>query len=157
MTRTPIDQWLARVAHAGARHARGGVLVLVAASGLSLMLWLQFGLVAQLARHTPNADSIDFSIDSLRATRFNRAGKKHQINATHLAHYPHQNGARLTSPHLIQYELQATAEPRHIYAESGWLDDARATLLLRGNVRIIETAQSATHETTTDELLIHLN
>ncbi len=139
------------------KHAENmGVFVLFLAL-CSLSLWLQFGLyepvssaISELEKNDP-----DYYAENFQATGIDEMGKKYEIIADRLVHFPVGDRVLLDNPHIVQYDLAGT--PRHIYAESGWLYDNRSTILLTGNVRVIQSqTKSAGAAASSEKMIIHL-
>ncbi len=138
------------------------VMLFVLLAGLSA--WLQFGLLERPARVGAEAavdehDRPNYYVENLVSTGINRHGKKYRLSADRLVHYPLAQRASLLRPHLIQYSpAGASGAPRHIYADSGWLYDARAEVLLSGNVKVVQnhSGDLVTDTATTETMLIHL-
>lgn len=99
----------------------------------------------------------DYSIKDFRATVMGADGKrKYTLAAPLLRHYPEQQLAELTAPHLIQFQGgQPLVEAR---ADQGWLDDAQQQVLLSGNVHVRRGAGASGRAsvTTTTEMRIFL-
>lgn len=134
----------------------------IAVSGLFLVLflvsiWLRFGLLekpdeldTQLEKNDP-----DYYAENFTSTGVDETGKKYKVIADRLVHYPVGDRALLDNPHIIQYDLSGV--PRHIYAESGWLYDNQSTILLTGNVRVVQSqTSSAGSAGTSEKMIIHL-
>ncbi len=134
----------------------------IAVSGLFLVLflvsiWLRFGLLekpdeldTQLEKNDP-----DYYAENFTSTGVDETGKKYKVIADRLVHYPVGDRALLDNPHIIQYDLSGV--PRHIYAESGWLYDNQSTILLTGNVRVVQSqTSSAGAAGTSEKMIIHL-
>lgn len=134
----------------------------IAVSGLFLVLflvsiWLRFGLLekpdeldSQLEKNDP-----DYYAENFTSTGVDETGKKYKVIADRLVHYPVGDRALLDNPHIIQYDLSGV--PRHIYAESGWLYDNQSTILLTGNVRVVQSqTSSAGAAGTSEKMIIHL-
>lgn len=124
---------------------------------LSLSIWLQFGLlepaqqtISELEKNDP-----DYYMEKFSSTGMDDLGKKYQVIADRLVHFPVGDRALLDNPHIVQYDLSGT--PRHIYAESGWLYDNRGMILLTGNVRVIQSQSGSAGATaTSDKMVINL-
>ena len=109
---------------------------------IGISAWLRFGLLAPADGAAPAVggnEGVDYYIENFVSTGMDRHGKKYRLSAAQLLQYPGDERALLQRPHLIQYHPNhPTRPPRHIHADSGWLDDDGAQLLLSGNVRVIE-------------------
>ncbi len=107
---------------------------------IGISAWLRFGLLAPADGAAPAVggenEGVDYYIENFVSTGMDRRGKKYRLSAARLLHYPGDERALLQRPHLIQYHPPRA--PRHIHADSGWLGDDGAQLLLSGNVRVIE-------------------
>ena len=122
-----------------------------------LSIWLQFGIlqpidgeITEMEKNDP-----DYYAENFVTTGMDKAGKKYEIVADRMVHYPVGDRALLDNPHIIQYGLDGT--PRHIYAESGWLYDEQSTVLMTGNVRVIQTQSGiAGGAVGTEKMVIHL-
>ena len=108
-----------------------------------LSAWLQFGLlntpVSELTKEEKNAK--DYYIENFVSTGMDALGKKYELQADRLVHFPYGDRALLDNPHIVQYDLNQT--PRHIYADSGWLYNQTSKILLTGNVRVIQSQTEA--------------
>lgn len=138
------------------------VLVILFAGFAGFSAWLQqFAISHQFTSETvAQNDAPDYYIENFVSTGRDRLGKKYQLLAKRLVHYPLTQRAMLEQPHIIQYEFADA--PRHTYAETGWLDQDEATALLYGNVRVVEghgsgNDQHARAVTTVNKMLIRLN
>ena len=104
-----------------------------------LSAWLQFGLlntpVSELSEEEKNAP--DYYIENFVSTGMDASGKKYELKADRMVHYPYGDRALLDNPHIVQYDLDET--PRHIYADSGWLYNATSKVLLTGDVRVVQS------------------
>ncbi|WP_424946714.1 LPS export ABC transporter periplasmic protein LptC [Candidatus Spongiihabitans sp.] len=127
-----------------------------------LSIWLRFGLLEE-----PNAgiteaekNNPDYYAEMFVSSGLDESGKKYRIIADRMMHYPVDGRALLDNPHIIQYDLENN--PRHIYAESGWLYDNQSTVLLTGNVRVIDNqlngmqSSSASGTVAVQKMVIHL-
>ena len=122
-----------------------------------ISIWLQFGLLEKPEEHLSDLEKNDpdYYAENFVSTGMDEMGKKYQVIADRLVHYPIGDRALLDNPHIIQYDLAGT--PRHIYAESGWLYDNQSTILLTGNVRVVQSQTSSSGAAgTSDKLIIHL-
>lgn len=111
--------------------------------------WLRFGLLAPPGGGISATENNhpDYYIENFVSTGTDRLGKKYRIIAERLAHYPLDDRASLEHPHIIQY--LPSGVPRHIYADSGWLYNDAAEVLLFGNVRVVESRSGAATANTT--------
>ena len=121
---------------------------------LFLSIWLQFGLlepvepeITELEKNDP-----DYYSENFQAVGRDTIGKSYELIADRLVHFPVGDRALLDNPHIIQYDLSGT--PRHIYADSGWLYDNRSTVLLTGNVRVIQSQASSVGAAASSEKMI---
>ena len=122
-----------------------------------LTVWLQFSLleppksdVSELEKNDPDYYALNFT-----TTGVDDEGKKYQVIADRMVHYPVGDRALLDNPHIVQYDLSGI--PRHIYAESGWLYDNQSTVLLTGNVRVVQSQTGiAGGASTSEKMVIHL-
>jgi len=107
-----------------------------------LSIWLQAEFIEEevttnyLGRHDP-----DYYIENFTAKGMNKEGKKaFMLEAERLAHFPDDDTALLDMPHLVQYfEGQ---QPRHIFADSGWISSNGEEILMTGNVKVTQGADS---------------
>lgn len=122
-----------------------------------LTIWLQFEVlrpgnekITVMERNDP-----DYYIKNFVSTGMDKTGNKYQVLADRLVHYPEGDRALLDNPHIIQYNLATGL--RHVYADSGWLYNNRSTVLLDGNVRVIQ-GESGNSElsATSKKMTIHL-
>jgi len=115
------------------------VLVGVFALLLAVSAWLQFSLletpVSELSNEEKN--TADYYIENFVSTGLDELGKKYELRAERMVHYPYGDRALLDNPHIVQYDLNQT--PRHIYADSGWLYNETSKVLLTGNVRVVQS------------------
>ncbi len=115
------------------------VLIGVFALLLAVSAWLQFSLletpVAELSTEEKNA--ADYYIENFVSTGLDELGKKYELKAERMVHYPYGDRALLDNPHIVQYDLNQT--PRHIYADSGWLYNETSKVLLTGNIRVVQS------------------
>ncbi len=125
----------------GLRQTLTVVLLFMLFAGISA--WLQFGLLARSADSAPAnsaaaaaAAQPDYSIENLVSTGIDQRGEKYRLSAERLTHYPGERRAVLECPHFIHYP--SSGAPRHLYADTGWLDDDGAKVLLSGNVRGVQ-------------------
>ncbi|MEM7193492.1 MAG: LPS export ABC transporter periplasmic protein LptC [Pseudomonadota bacterium] len=125
---------------------------------IGVSVWLQFGLLEDPRTELTEADKKDYDyyVLNFTSTGMDRFGKKYNIKADRLAHFPYGDRALLDNPHIVQFEIDKT--PRHIYADSGWLYNDSSKVLLTGNVRVIQshTAQAG-GIATARKMVINLN
>lgn len=122
-----------------------------------LAIWLQFGLLeTPTVRFTEVAENDpDYYAEKIVSSGMDESGTKYRIIADRMVHYPVDDRALLDNPHVIQYDL--SNNPKHIYAESGWLYDNQSTVLMTGNVRVIEgLASGAGGTVAVKKMVIHL-
>ncbi|MCY3769388.1 MAG: LPS export ABC transporter periplasmic protein LptC [Gammaproteobacteria bacterium] len=112
-----------------------GLFFLVLAA---LTAWLQFEVLryGDGKSAVMEKDDPDYYINNFVSTGLDKTGKKYQVMADRLVHYPEGDRALLDNPHIIQYNLATGL--RHVYADSGWLYNNRSTVLLDGNVRVLQ-------------------
>ncbi len=138
------------------------LIAVVFALLLGLSVWLQYGLLTEPRSEISPAEKNhpDYYVEKLVSYGMDESGKKYRIIADRMVHYPLGDRALLDNPHIIQYDLNHT--PRHVYAESGLLYDNRSTVLLTGNVKVIQTRVNASgastreHVATSQKMLIRL-
>jgi len=124
---------------------------------LFLSIWLQFGLLEPVENEITDLEKNDpdYYSENFQSVGRDDIGKSYELIADRLVHFPVGDRALLDNPHIIQYDLSGT--PRHIYAESGWLYDNRSTILLTGNVRVIQSqTNSAGAAGSSEKMIIHL-
>ncbi len=122
-----------------------------------LSVWMQFGLL-----ETPEApvsstqnNSPDYYIERFTSTGMDALGKKYELIADRMTHYPVDDRALLENPHVIQYDLNNV--PRHLYAETGWIYNNRSMIVLTGNVRVVEAGKKEVSNTVgVEKMTIHL-
>jgi len=124
----------------------------------ALSAWLQFGLletpIEELTEEEKN--STDYYIENFVSTGMDQTGKKYEVRADRMVHYPVGDRALLDNPHIVQYGLDET--PRHIYADSGWLFNQTSQVLMTGNVRVVQSQTgSAGGASMGNKLLVQLN
>lgn len=122
-----------------------------------LSVWLQFGLLEESDNgiSATEENDPDYYTENFVSTVIGENGKKYRIIADRLVHYPVGDSALLDNPHIIQYDLDQTL--RHVYAESGWLYDNKSTVLLTGNVRVVQSqGRVAGGVASSEKMLIHL-
>jgi lipopolysaccharide export system protein LptC len=135
-------------------------LALLLAALAALSWWMPNALVApaalldQRTRHDP-----DYYIENFTATAMDEHGaKKYLLTARRLTHYPDDLTAYLTQPRLVQYK-PGTA-PIHTAADHGQITHDSKYLLMRGNVRVVQSpgpaGGPAGAELRTQELRIYL-
>ena len=114
------------------------VLVFLFTILVGLSVWLQFGLLEPPEEQISEAEKNDpdYYVENFTSRGMDDSGIRYEVKADRLVHYPVGDRALLDNPHIVQYDLGGS--PRHVYADSGWLYDNRSTILLTGNVRIIE-------------------
>ena len=96
-------------------------------------------------RHDP-----DYYIENFVATGLDENGQRRFVlKADRMAHFPDDDTALYDMPHIVQYEKGFA--PRHIYADSGWMNSSGDEILMTDNVRVITGADSrgpgGTHKT----------
>lgn len=87
-------------------------------------------------RHDP-----DYYIENFIATGLDKNGERRfVIKADRMAHFPDDDTALLDQPHIVQYEKGFA--PRHIYADSGWMNSSGDEILMTGNVKVVFEADA---------------
>lgn len=122
-----------------------------------LSVWLQFGLLETPDGEISEAEKNDpdYYAENFVSAGIDKAGNKYKVIADRMVHYPVGDRALLDNPHIIQFDLSDT--PRHIYADSGWLYDNQSTVLLTGNVRVIQSQTDISGgAATAEKMVIHL-
>lgn len=125
---------------------------------VGLSAWLQFGLLEppEVEPSEEEKNSADYYIEHFVSTGMDKAGKKYEVRADRMVHYPVGDRALLDNPHIVQYGLDST--PRHIYADSGWLFNETSQVLMTGNVKVVQSQTDASGGASMgDKLLVHLN
>ncbi len=130
------------------------LLVLTFALVMGLSAWLQFGVldapVAEPSEAEKNAP--DYYIRNLVFTGRDGLGKRYELRADRMVHYPYGDRALLDNPHIVQYSPDEA--PRHVYADTGWLDNNTSEILLTGNVRVLQDQAGATGDVFTGERMV---
>jgi len=122
---------------------------------LALMsLWLQFGLINvpdnEISEEEKNDP--DYYIENFVSSGMDEKGERYQVIADRLVHYPVGDRALLNNPHIIQHNIENIT--RHVYADSGWLYNNKTTILLTGNVRVIQGKNATAGGTAAGERMI---
>jgi lipopolysaccharide export system protein LptC len=136
-------------------------LLLVAAllAFASLSVWLerrQEAPAVEQKKEKPAEDQPDYYVENFVATGLDAEGRQYVMDGVRMAHFPVDNTSLIEQPHVIQYTDQAG--PRHVYADSGLISGDGTEVLLRGNVKVIESRSDGQpgSVTTTDRMLIKL-
>ncbi|NKB77981.1 MAG: LPS export ABC transporter periplasmic protein LptC [Gammaproteobacteria bacterium] len=133
------------------------VSVFLLLAGLSV--WLQFGLlespdekIAESEKNDP-----DYYVENFTSKGMDSFGRSYEIVSDRLVHYPVGDRVLLDNPVIVQFEVDGTA--RRVSAESGWLYNNRTTILLTGNVRVVEgrSDNSVGGSASTKKMVIHLD
>ena len=133
------------------------VSVFLLLAGLSV--WLQFGLlespdeeIAESEKNDP-----DYYVENFTSLGMDSLGRSYEIVSDRLVHYPVGDRVLLDNPIIVQYDADGTA--RRVSAESGWLYNNRTTILLTGNVRVIEGGSDSGvgGAAATKKMVIHLD
>ncbi len=122
-----------------------------------LSVWLQFDLLGKPDSTTNalKANGPDYYIENLASTTIGENGKKYRIIADRLVHYPMRDRSLLDNPQVMQYDADQTMS--HTHAETGWLYDNQSTVLLIGNVRVVQSWEGIPRSVATSEkMTIHL-
>ncbi len=143
---------------------KDAIWVTVVFLGLGILsIWLQFGLLVTAhdrvtEKRQDQSDYYDYYIEKFTTTATDKTGKKYQISADRMLHYPTEDRALLDNPHIIQYHPpgDSVRAPQHIYAQSGWLYDDQSTVLLTGNVRVIQRQANGVATAAAKKMRIHL-
>ena len=119
-------------------------------------VWIQFGLLGKPdSTNAPGANGPDYFIENLTSTTIGENGKKYRIIADRLVHYPAAGRSLLNNPQIIQYGFDQTLS--HTHAETGWVYDDQSTVLLDGNVRVVESWDGVPRSVaTSDKMTINL-
>ncbi len=106
---------------------------------VTLSIWLRYFLLVEptVELSVEEQNSADYYIENFVSTGMDELGKKYELRADRMVHYPYGDRALLDNPHIVQYDLNQT--PRHVYADSGWLYNSASKILLTGNVRVIQS------------------
>ena len=133
------------------------VVLFIVLAGLSA--WLQFGLLEPVTHGISEAEKEDpdYYVEKSTSHGMDSLGRAYSIYSDRMVHYPVGDRVLLDNPIIVQYDVDGT--PRRIYAESGWLYNNRSTILMQGNVRVVEgkTETSAGAAMTTKKMVIHLD
>ncbi len=135
------------------------VIVAVLLVFAALTAWLEQSQqkpVEVAEENTTAPNDPDYYIENFVATGLDAQGRQYVLESLRLAHFPHDDTSLLDQPHVIQYSEEAG--PRHVYAESGLLSADGTEILLRGNVKVIESRSDGKpgNVTTTDRMRIKL-
>ncbi len=133
------------------------ISVFLLLAGLSA--WLQFGLLESSDEEIAESEKNDpdYYVENFTSQGIDSLGRSYEIISDRLVHYPVGDRVLLDNPIIIQYEADGTA--RRVSAESGWLYNNRRTVLLTGNVRVIEggSDNSVGGVASTKKMVIHLD
>ncbi|NKB62719.1 MAG: LPS export ABC transporter periplasmic protein LptC [Gammaproteobacteria bacterium] len=133
------------------------ISVFLLLAGLSA--WLQFGLLESSDEEIAESEKNDpdYYVENFTSQGIDSLGRSYEIISDRLVHYPVGDRVLLDNPIIIQYESDGTA--RRVSAESGWLYNNRRTVLLTGNVRVIEggSDNSVGGVASTKKMVIHLD
>ena len=133
------------------------VLVFIVLAGLSA--WLQFGLLEPVTNEISEAEKNDpdYYVEHSTSHGMDSFGRSYTIRSDRMVHYPVGDRVLLDNPVIVQYDVDGKS--RRVYAESGWLYNNRSTILLQGNVRVIEGASDAGAgaAAATKKMVIHLD
>ncbi len=122
-----------------------------------LSIWLQFDLLSKpdSTKNELKMNGPDYYIENLASTAIDENGKKYRIIADRLVHYPVGDRSLLDNPQIMQYDADQTLS--HTHAETGWLYDNQSTVLLIGNVRVVQSWEGIPRSVATSEqMTIHL-
>ncbi len=122
-----------------------------------LSVWIQFDLLGNPDSTTNalKANGPDYYIENLASTAIGENGKKYRIIADRLVHYPVVDRSLLDNPQVMQFDADQTLS--HTHAETGWLYDNQSTVLLIGNVRVVQSWEGIPRSVATSEkMTIHL-
>ena len=130
------------------------LLVLTFALVTGLSAWLQFGLLDSPEAEPTAAEknAPDYYIRNLVFTGRDEQGKKYELRADRMVHYPFGDRALLDNPHIIQFSPDGA--PRHVTADSGWLDNVTSEILLTGNVRVVQDPSGASGDAFSGERMV---
>lgn len=106
-------------------------------------IWLQTGIMEENPQAQAEGDPTlpDYYVENFTATGMDENGNRSFIlEAERMAHFPHDGTALLDQPHVIEYTPGLA--PRHTYADSGWVSANGNEILLTGNVKIVQEADS---------------
>lgn len=119
--------------------------LLLTAAGISWWL-LKTITVQRPMMMTIDSQDPDYYIEDFRATVMDAQGqRKYTLTAERMQHYPHNDTARLTKPHLVQYSPGRA--PVHTWADFARLDNATKEVIMTGNVKIIRENNSSGQRT----------
>lgn len=88
--------------------------------------------VAQQRENDP-----DYYMENFIATGLDGEGRQYIMEGVRMLHFPIDDTSLVEQPHIIQYTEEAG--PRHVYAETGLISADGTEVLLRGNVKVIES------------------
>jgi len=120
----------------------GRLLIAIALIGLAaLSLWLvQAVKTTQPTAAQPRLRTPDYFIENFTASSLDEQGRlRDRLRAPIMFHYPHDDSAELTKPHLELYRQDAP--PWQIDADKGWVYRRSDSVLLQGNVLIWQDAK----------------
>ena len=134
----------------------------IAVAGILLCLVLMSIMLQSMVLNRTDAEArqlkpedYDYYMDNIVITGEDDEGKRYEVIADRLVHYPVEDRAFLDNPHIIQYV--STKSPQHVHADKGWLFNNRTTVQLLGNVRVIQEHGSDPElVTTTEKMIIQL-
>ncbi len=109
------------------------LLALIVVAGLGSWWWWQDTPAPAL--RSPPADAVDYTLQDFTLTVMSAAGQaQYRLKAQTMAHYAHDDSARLTHPQ-VQYYAAAGASPWQMRAERGRME-ADKHVHVQGDVRI---------------------
>ncbi len=103
-----------------------------------LSVWLQFAVLAppvdNLTEKGPNV--LGYYIQGLVLQGMDGHGKRYELQADRMEHYPQDHRAWLDRPRI--WQIGDDQSPRRISANHGWLDNRTSEVVMVGNVRLVE-------------------
>ncbi len=130
------------------------LLVLTFAIMMGLSAWLQFGVLDSPVAEPSDAEkgAPDYYVRNFVFTGRDGLGKRYELRADRMVHYPIGDRALLENPRIIQYSPNGA--PRHVHADTGWLDNETSEVLLTGNVRVLQDQAGASGSAFTGERMV---
>jgi lipopolysaccharide export system protein LptC len=98
----------------------------------------------------------DYYMENFVATGLDSQGRQYIMEGVRMLHFPIDDTSLVEQPHIIQYTEEAG--PRHVYAETGLISADGTEVLLRGNVKVIESRSENQpgNVTTTERMRVKL-
>ncbi len=125
---------------------------------VTLSAWLQFRLLEEYQNGTvdPADHELDYYMEGVTMTGANDRGISYHITSDRMEHYPVGDRILFDNPVVTRYDRSGS--PQAMSADSGWFDGIADTVLLTGNVRIVQIqAQGSEAIATSQEMMIRLD